>query len=331
MKAIIIRKVKHLLFSRNIQSLYSTVNEVRNQYSVGFIGLGNMGSNMCRNLIQSKLASKVFIYDKVDENMKKLETEGVFKAQNVDQIAEYCNVIITMVPATNHVTSLLLGTENNGLFSKSRKGTIFIDSSTIDPLVSKTLHLKAKEYGLKMIDAPVSGGVTGANAGTLTFMCGGEAEDIEQIKDLLGTMGKNIIHCGVDGGSGGIAKLCNNLSLAISMIGTSEAMSLGIKLGMDPSKLAQVMNTSTAKCWSSELYNPVPGIVPNVPSSREYNGGFGSALMEKDLTLAMNVASAVKSRTPLGSVAHQLYGLLCQHGYENKDFSIIFEYLNKKS
>eukprot|EP01035_Chromulina_nebulosa_P020401 gene20401-26472_t len=165
-----------------------------------------------------------------------------------------------------------------------------------------------------MLDAPVSGGITGAEAGTLTFMVGGLDDTLTKAKPILSAMGKNIVHCGGPG-TGGIAKLCNNLALAISMIGTSEAMSLGIQLGMDPSKLASVMNTSTARCWSSDSYNPVPNILPNVPSSRNYSGGFASGLMEKDLSLAMNAASSVKARTPLGASAHQLYGLLCQHGY----------------
>lgn len=228
---------------------------------------------------------------------------------------------------TKHVEATLLGPE--GVFAHAARGTMIIDSSTIDPLASQALHKEAAAKCMYMLDAPVSGGVTGAAAGTLTFMVGGDEEALEKGRAVLQAMGKNIVHCGGPG-AGGVTKLCNNLSLAISMIGTSEAMALGVRMGMDPKKLAGVMNTSTARCWSSDSYNPVPGLMPNVPASNGYKGGFGTALMEKDLTLAMDMASNIKARLPLGGQAHQLYGLLCESGYGGRDFSVIFEYLTQQ-
>lgn len=291
-----------------------------------------MGCSMALNIIKTlqpslNKSSKLFVYDLVQTSVDKLVENGAISAPSIQYIAENCDVIITMVPNTQHVTEIMRN-ETNGIFARAREGTLIIDCSTIDPITSAALINEANAKGLKMLDAPVSGGVTGAAAGTLTFMCGGDENVLEEAKPILSAMGKNIVFCGGPG-SGGVTKLCNNLSLAISMIGTSEAMSLGIKLGMDPNKLAQVMNTSTASCWSSLSYNPVPGVLPNVPSSRGYTGGFGSALMTKDLTLAMDAAKAVKANLPLGANAHQLYNLICSHGYENKDFSAIFEYLNK--
>jgi len=304
-------------------SAYSTSSHAAG--SIGLIGLGNMGASMALNLV--KTASKpsdIRVFDVMPENMKKLVDAGAIGCADVGALAAQCDTIITMVPATTHVTSLLK--DEGGIFANAKKGTLLIDCSTIDPLASQSLACEAAGHGLTMIDAPVSGGVTGAAAGTLTFMVGGSTESVTSATPVLERMGAKIIHCG-DAGAGGVTKLCNNLSLAISMIGTCEAMSLGKRLGMDSKKLAEVMNTSTARCWSSDTYNPVPGVIDGVPASRDYAGGFGAALMEKDLSLAMNAATQVKARLPLGASAHQLYGLLCENDLGSKDFGVVYKYL----
>ena len=188
---------------------------------------------------------------------------------------------------------------------------------------------RAHEKGSVLLDAPVSGGVLGAENATLTFMLGGAPADVERAKPLLSAMGKNIVHCGATG-TGQIAKICNNLVLAISMIGVSEAMNLGVTLGIDPKVLAGIFNTSSARCWSSEVYNPVPGVLPNVPASRGYTGGFGSALMAKDVGLAVAAAHAKQVPLPLGGAALQVYNLLGAQGHGQRDFSVVYEFLATK-
>lgn len=267
------------------------------------------------------------VYDLDASNLAKVEALGAKAMPDVPSLAQECDIIVTMVPATKHVQGLMRG--NDGIFAHAQKGSLLIDCSTIDPIASQELSVEAEEdFGLRMIDAPVSGGVTGAAAGTLTFMVGGSDEDVDKASPTLQRMGKSVIHCG-SAGKGGVTKLCNNLSLAISMIGTAEAMALGKRLGMDSNKLAEVMNTSTARCWSSDTYNPVPGVIEGVPATRGYAGGFGSALMAKDLTLALAAGGQVSARLPLGSHAHQLYGLLMEHGLGDKDFGVIYQYLTK--
>ena len=267
------------------------------------------------------------MYDLDSSNLGKVEALGAKAMPDVPSLTQECDIIVTMVPATKHVQGLMRG--DNGIFANAKKGSLLIDCSTIDPLASQELAQEAeKDFGLRMIDAPVSGGVTGAAAGTLTFMAGGSDEDVQRATPVLERMGKSIIHCGT-AGKGGVTKLCNNLSLAISMIGTAEAMALGKRLGMDSNKLAEVMNTSTARCWSSDTYNPVPGVIEGVPASRDYAGGFGVSLMAKDLTLALDAGQQVSARLPLGSHAHQLYGLLMEHDLGGKDFGVIYQYLSK--
>lgn len=284
---------------------------------------------MAQNVLKSeeiKKRSDVVVYDINSSAVTTMEALGATGAKSVAELAKECHVIITMLPATKHVQQTLLGPD--GVFQNAPKGSLIIDSSTIDPIASQEMSKVAASLGHYMIDAPVSGGVTGAAAGTLTFMVGGQKDALEKARPILEAMGKNIIHCGGPG-AGGVTKLCNNLSLAISMIGTSEAMALGVRMGLDPKTLAGVMNTSTARCWSSDSYNPVPGVMPHVPASNGYKGGFGTALMEKDLTLALDMASTIKARLPLGGQAHQMYGLLCESGYGGRDFAVIYEYLTQ--
>jgi len=301
----------------HLHRCYST-----NTQKVGFIGLGNMGRHQASNLI--KKGFQVVVYDKSQDAVEALKAKGATSAKSPKEIAEQTNVIVTMLPASAHVKEVYTGAD--GIFSTVKKGSLLMDSSTIDPETARHVAKLATEKGATMIDCPVSGGVGGAEAGTLTFMVGGSADAFEQAKPYLSAMGKNIVHCG-DQGTGQVAKVCNNLVLGISMLGVSEAMNLGVKSGMDPKKLAGIFNTSTARCWSSDTYNPCPGVIETAPASRGYTGGFGSALMLKDLGLAIEAAKAAGTPLALGGLAHQLYALLVAQGYGGKDFSVFYDFL----
>jgi len=290
---------------------------------IGFIGLGNMGNPMCRNLLKHGHTLKV--YDVVAELVKKLEKEGCEVASSAGECAKGVDVVITMLPSSPHVRSVYLG--EYGVLRGAKAGTPLIDSSTIDPLTSREVAMDAKAKGCPMIDAPVSGGVGGAEAGTLTFMVGGESHDYEAAKPVLQAMGKNIVHCGGIG-NGQVAKICNNMMLAIEMIATSEGMTLAAKLGMDPKTFAAIVNTSSGRCWSSDTYNPYPGVLENVPASRGYTGGFGADLMLKDLTLVTDAAKSAKHPVLLGAVAQQVYQKHSNDGNGAKDFSsVILQYM----
>ena len=231
-----------------------------------------------------------------------------------------------MLPASQHVKSVYLGQE--GLLANVFKQTALIDSSTIDPQTAREVASLAIAQGNVMLDAPVSGGTAGAEAGTLTFMVGGDSSVFDKFKDIFSKMGKNIVYCG-ESGNGQVAKVANNMLLGISMIGTAEAMSLGVSLGMDPKILAGIINTSSGRCWSSDTYNPFPGVLENVPSSRGYTGGFGTDLMLKDLGLAVEAAKVAKQPIPLGSLAQQMYQTFSLQGYGALDFSAIINLFRK--
>ncbi|CAE7570010.1 hibA [Symbiodinium microadriaticum] len=280
-----------------------------------------MGANMATNLL--KTFKEVHVFDVVEANVAALEQKGAKRSASVEELAATCSTIITMLPATQHVSNVLKGPK--GIFAIAKPNTLIIDCSTIDPVVSKELNAEAVAAGHRMVDAPVSGGVAGATAGTLTFMVGGDGRTFEECQQFLQAMGKNMVLVGGPG-SGGVTKICNNLSLAISMVGTAEAMNLGRRLGMDPKTLAGVLNTSTGRCWASEVNNPCPGVLDNVPASRGYTGGFAAALMYKDLGLAMDVAHGAGANiVPVGDVVHGIYGSLVNDGYGGKDFSVVFE------
>lgn len=294
---------------------------------VGIIGLGAMGGNMAVNLVQKFPSLQV--YDIVPENVQRVLTAApsATAAASVKELAAACNVIITMLPATQHVAGVLRGPD--GVFQNAPPSSLLIDCSTIDPGTSTVLNGEASAASHRMIDAPVSGGVAGATAGTLTFMVGGDQAVFEESKEILSAMGKNMVHVGA-AGTGGVTKLCNNLGLAIHMVGTAEAMNLGQKLGMDPKVLAGVLNTSTGRCWSSEVNNPCPGALEGVPASRGYTGGFASVLMLKDLGLALDAAATVGPDTlPIGSSVHGIYTNLVKNGYGGQDFSVVFDPLSK--
>ncbi|HZZ93320.1 MAG TPA: 3-hydroxyisobutyrate dehydrogenase [Usitatibacter sp.] len=291
---------------------------------IAFIGLGNMGNPMCRNLLKNGHALKVF--DVVPELVKKLkDTPGCEPATSAAECVKDVELVITMLPSSPHVRSVYTGPR--GVLSEVAGGTPLIDCSTIDPLTSREVSFEAKARGCPMLDAPVSGGVGGAEAGTLTFMVGGEAQDYERLKPVLQAMGKNIVHCGASG-NGQVAKICNNMMLAIEMIATSEGMTLAAKLGMDPKIFASIVNTSSGRCWSSDTYNPYPGVLENVPASRGYSGGFGADLMLKDLTLVTDAAKAAKHPVMMGAIAQQVYQKHSMDGNGGKDFSsVILQYL----
>ena len=290
---------------------------------IAFIGLGNMGGPMCANLV--KAGHAVRAYDLVPALVRKAAANGALPATSVGDCAGGAEVVITMLPSSPHVR-LAYGGES-GILGHAKAGTLLIDCSTIDPLTAREVAFDARAKGLAMLDAPVSGGTAGAEAGTLTFMVGGETRDFAAAQPLLACMGKNVVHCGASG-NGQVAKICNNMMLAIEMIATSEGMTLATKLGMDPKIFAGIVNTSSGRCWSSETYNPYPGVLENAPASRGYTGGFGADLMLKDLTLVTEAAKSARVPVLLGAIAQQLYQKHSADGHGSKDFSsVILQYL----
>jgi 3-hydroxyisobutyrate dehydrogenase len=287
--------------------------------NIAFIGLGQMGVPMARNLLRAGYALRV--YDVVSSQVELLVKDGATAANSCVEAAMGCEMVFTMLPSSPHVTQVYLGAE--GLLATLRPQVAVIDCSTIDPLTAQQVADAAAQRGIAMADAPVSGGTAGAQAATLTFMVGATPALFERIKPVLTHMGRNVVHCGPSG-TGQTAKICNNLLLAISMIGVAEAMSLGTALGIDGKVLADIINSSSGRCWSSDTYNPVPGILPNVPAAREYQGGFATRLMLKDLGLATDAARRSGQTVMLGSLAQQLYQLASHQGLAELDFSSIF-------
>ncbi|HAW61677.1 MAG TPA: 3-hydroxyisobutyrate dehydrogenase [Pseudomonas sp.] len=292
---------------------------------IGFIGLGNMGAPMAHNLL--KAGHQLSVFDLNAAAVENLVGAGALPVDSPTAIAQgNAELIITMLPAAAHVKSVYLG--ENGLIAHSRPGVMLIDCSTIDPHSAREVAKAAAEHGNPMLDAPVSGGTGGAAAGTLTFMVGGSDADFDRAQPILAAMGKNIVHCGA-AGNGQVAKVANNMLLGISMIGVAEAMALGVALGMDAKTLAGVINTSSGRCWSSDTYNPFPGVLDNVPASRGYSGGFGSDLMLKDLGLATEAAKQVRQPVILGALAQQLYQSFSAQGHGGLDFSAIINQYRK--
>jgi 3-hydroxyisobutyrate dehydrogenase len=289
--------------------------------NIGFIGLGNMGGPMALNLLKAGHTLEVF--DLVPASVQRLTEAGAHALASPADIARSgVELIITMLPAARHVKAVYLG--EDGLLAHVAPGVRLIDSSTIDPMTAREVAAAAAKQGNPMLDAPVSGGTGGAAAGTLTFMVGGSAADFEQAHPVLATMGKNIVHCGA-AGNGQVAKVANNMLLGISMIGVAEAMNLGVALGMDAKVLAGVINTSSGRCWSSDTYNPFPGVLDNAPAARGYSGGFGTDLMLKDLGLATEAAKQAQQPVMLGALAQQLYQSFSGQGHGELDFSAIIK------
>ncbi|CDY74709.1 3-hydroxyisobutyrate dehydrogenase [Caballeronia glathei] len=293
---------------------------------IGFIGLGHMGGPMAANLLKAGHALTVF--DLSPAALEDAQKAGAKVAASPRAAAEASETVITMLPAAAHVKAVYLN-EDDGVLAGARAGVPLIDSSTIDPATARLVADAARAHGNSFADAPVSGGVVGAQAGTLTFMVGADEALFETLKPVLAGMGKNMVRCG-ETGTGQIAKICNNLLLAISMIGVAEAMKLGEVLGIDPTKLASIINTSTGRCWSSDTCNPYPNILPNAPASRGYSGGFGADLMLKDLGLAVDAARQAKQPVFLGALAQQLYQSMSQQGLGDLDFSGIIKLYGKE-
>src|SRR5690606_28299456 len=286
--------------------------------NIAFFGLGHMGGPMAANLVRA--GHTVTAFDLVPALLDAVVEQGAQRGATPAETVANAEVVISMLPSGRAVEGLYLG--DNGILDAIPESALIIDCSTIDVDTARRVAGVAAQRGRSMIDAPVSGGVAGAAAGTLTFICGGAADAVERARPVLAQMGVNIFHAG-DHGAGQMAKICNNMLLAIHMIGTCEALQLGVDNGLDPNVLSQIMLASSGRNWSLELYNPWPGVMENVPASRDYAGGFAVNLMNKDLTLAMATALQSASRTPMGALAKNLYGVHGSQGNGSLDFSSI--------
>jgi 3-hydroxyisobutyrate dehydrogenase len=287
--------------------------------AIGFIGLGNMGGPMVSNLIEA--GHSVTAFDLVPDAVARAVAAGPTAADNAVAAAADAEVVITMLPAGAHVRSVFI--DDDKVIDAVKPGTLLIDSSTIDVTTAREVIAVAADKGLEMIDAPVSGGIGGAAAGTLTFMCGGEDAAFKRAEPILTAMGKNIFHAGGPG-RGQAAKVCNNLMLAIEMIAVSEGFLLAEKLDLDAQKLWDIVSTATSQCWAMTSYCPVPGPVPSSPANNDYAAGFTVAMMLKDLKLSQEAAASADANTPLGAHATQLYDSFASLGDNAElDFSAI--------
>nr|WP_299239973.1 3-hydroxyisobutyrate dehydrogenase [uncultured Halomonas sp.] len=288
---------------------------------IAFIGLGNMGTPMATNLVNA--GHEVVVFDLVESAIQTLKTAGAQSAASAAEAARGAEVILSMLPAGAHVKGLYLGREDQpGLLDALDGKPLIIDASTIAPEDARLVAEAARERGLSYLDAPVSGGVGGAKAGTLTFIVGGDEAGFEQAKPVLEAMGKNVFHAGVSG-AGQVAKICNNMLLSILMSGTAEALSLGVKNGLDPEVLSEIMKQSSGGNWALNVYNPWPGVMENAPASNDYQGGFLVDLMTKDLGLAWQMALESRAAIPMGSQARNLYVQHAAQGNGRLDFSSI--------
>lgn len=293
---------------------------------IGFIGLGHMGQPMAQNLVEA--GHELWVYDLAPAAVDVMVKLGATPANNVAELAASVEVVITMLQKGDQVKAVCFG--DKGIYANLIKGGLHLDCSTIDVATAREIHAAASDVGIDMLDAPVSGGVGGAAAGTLTFMVGGEKTAFERAKSILEVMGKTIIHAG-DAGNGQVAKICNNMLLAISMIGVSEAFTLGEKLGLDAKTLYDISSTASGQCWSMTSYCPAPNILPNVPSSNGYKAGFTGNMMLKDLLLSQQAADHADAATPLGKAATALYQEYVEHGGGEMDFSGIYSMLEEQS
>ena len=291
---------------------------------IAFIGLGNMGAPMALNLV--KAGHEVAVFDLVAPAMEPVVKAGARGAKSAADAASGAQVVISMLPASQHVESLYLG--EGGLLTRIANGVLVIDCSTIAPQSARKVADAAAARGLDMVDAPVSGGTGGAVAGTLTFIVGGEAAVFERARPVLEQMGKNIFHAGASG-AGQVAKIANNMMLGIQMAGAAEALALGVANGLDPVVLSDIISKSSGRNWAFELYNPWPGVMDSAPAARGYAGGFGVDLMLKDLGLAAEAAMGSRAVVPLGELARNLYALHSAQGNGKLDFSSIVNLIRK--
>jgi 3-hydroxyisobutyrate dehydrogenase len=287
--------------------------------TIAFIGLGNMGGPMAANLV--KAGHKVIAFDLVEASRNQARSDGAAIADSAAAAVKGADVVVTMLPAGKHVLAVW-----NDVVPTMTKGTLIIDSSTIDVESARAAHALAAKHGIASVDAPVSGGTGGAKAATLTFMCGGEESAFAAARPILEKMGKKIVHCG-GGGAGQAAKICNNMILGISMIAVSESFALAEKLGLSHQALFDVASTSSGQCWSLTSYCPVPGPVPASPANNDYKPGFATALMLKDLTLSQDAAKAAGAATPLGQHAQEIYKAFEAAGHGGVDFSGIIQHV----
>ena len=289
---------------------------------IGFIGLGNMGLPMALNLIKG--GHRVAGIDLNAEAVARLKEGGGEAGKDAAALAMDSDVIVTMLPAGKQVREIYLGVD--GIIAKSKPGTLLIDSSTIDVESARAVAAEAEKNGVLMVDAPVSGGVGGAQGGTLTFMVGGSDKSFEKAKPILELMGKTMVHAGA-AGAGQAAKICNNMILGISMIAVSEAFVLAEKLGLDKQKLFDISSKSSGQCWSMTTYCPVPGPVPTSPANRDYAAGFTAAMMLKDLKLSQDASASSGAKTPMGAAATKLYEIYAESGESGRDFSGIIQFI----
>ncbi len=293
--------------------------------NIAFIGLGHMGNPMVKNLLKNNYSVKV--YDLSKEAIANLAKAGAIAANSVADVVKNADVVITMLQTGQQVKQVCF--DKDGIFLNIKKSAMLIECSSIDVASSRAVHEQAKAQAISMVDAPVSGGVMGAQKGTLTFMVGGNDKDFERAKIILNAMGKKIIYAG-QGGSGAAAKICNNMVLAISMTAISEAFVLADRLDLAPEKLFEICSNASAQCWSLTSYCPWPGILPDAPSSHDYKPGFNAKMMLKDLNLSQDAAESVHLTTPLAKLTTQLYQKLVESEYGEEDFSAIIRLIEKQ-
>ncbi len=293
--------------------------------AVAFIGLGNMGGPMARNLVAA--GHEVTVFDLVPEACAELQAAGAAVADSVQAAARDVAYVVSMLPAGKHVAGIYLG--DDGLLAQLDSSVTVLDCSTIDATTSREVGEAAAARGIGFMDAPVSGGVAAAAAGTLAFMCGGEAETFEKARVVLADMGAKIFHAGPHG-AGQVAKACNNMLLAVHMLGTCEALEMGARNGLDPAVLSEIMLASSGRNWSLEVYNPYPGVMDSAPASNDYKPGFMVDLMAKDLGLAMAIAEQAGVDNRMGQLAQSLYETHQSDGNGQRDFSSILERLQEQ-
>lgn len=290
--------------------------------TIGFIGLGKMGAPMAANLL--KAGHRLKVHDVMPDGVQRLVSAGAEAAAGLQDVVAGVEAVVTMLPAGAEVRDVYL--EAKGILAAANPGTLFMDCSTIDVATARDVAADAEKAGMAMVDAPVSGGVAGAEAATLTFMVGGSDDAFKKAEPILQSMGKAVVHAG-GAGNGQAAKICNNMILGISMIAVCEAFALADKLGLDREKLFDIASKASGQCWSLTSYCPVPGPVPSSPANRGYAPGFTAAMMLKDLRLAQDAALRTGAATPLGAEAAQLYNLFSAQGGGTSDFSGIIEFL----
>ena len=289
--------------------------------TIAFIGLGNMGGGMAANLVKNGFTVRAF--DLSDDALAKAEAAGAIRAASAADAVTGADAVVTMLPAGKHVEAVY----TDDVFGAAKPGTLFLDCSTIDVATARRVIAAAKAKGFQMADAPVSGGIAAANAGSLTFMVGGDDDAFARAKPILSAMGKAVIHAGSDG-NGQAAKICNNMLLGATMVATCEAFAMAEKIGLDAQTFYDISSVSSGQSWSMTSYCPVPGVGPQSPADNGYSGGFAVALMLKDLKLALEAAASVDASVPMGAQAESLYQLLANRGEAGQDFSSIIKLLS---